>query len=74
MCVGCGNNIACVCVQVGRSGKNIVPKTEEIQSIDYQFRVESEVTFEWEDTNSIAPSESAPRGIVIVIQCILVEY
>lgn len=36
-------------VQVGGSGKNKVPKTEEIQSFEYKSRVEIDGVSEWEE-------------------------
>lgn len=41
--------LALIHVQVGGSGKNKVPKTEEIQSFEYKSRVEIDGVSEWEE-------------------------
>ena len=43
-------------MQVGGSGRNKLPKTEEIQCLEYKFRTDSQADSGWEDE----PPEASP--------------
>lgn len=50
-------------MQVGGSGKNKIPKTEEIQSMEYKFRAESATVSEWEvEQQSTSAAADKPSG------------
>lgn len=45
------DNNNCSSIQVGGS-KNKIPKTEEIQSLEYRYRVELEAVSDWENVST----------------------
>ena len=45
-------------IQVGGSGKIKIPKTEEIQSLEYRFRAESEAESILEESSAVQDEKS----------------
>lgn len=54
---------------MGGSGKAKVPKTEEIQSLEYRFRIESEAGSEWEAEDSQSTTSQANTGTYDISTC-----